>query len=130
MADTSETQAERHQKVREHSYALLEAARTEAGEKKHYDSRAIRHTMTEECRKRTGLLPYPEQLDLAECMLLGLDATCIAGTGWGKTLPFVLPLFVYPRKIVIIVSPLNSLEVDQVRSQWCCMRVISERILN
>ena len=73
--------------------------------------------MVEECRRRTEMTPYPEQLDLAECMLLGLDATCIAGTGWGKTLPFVLPLFAPAAKgkVVVIVSPLNSLEIDQVR---------------
>ncbi|KAH9902528.1 P-loop containing nucleoside triphosphate hydrolase protein [Cubamyces lactineus] len=50
--------------------------------------------MVEECRKRVGLSLRSEQLDLAECMLLGLDAASIAGTGWGKTLPFVLPLCV------------------------------------
>ena len=73
--------------------------------------------MTEECKRRTQLTPYAAQLDLAECMLLGLDATCIAGTGWGKTLPFVLPLFTPTAKssVIIIVSPLNTLEADQVR---------------
>ena len=41
----------------------------------------------------------------------------IAGTGAGKTMPFVLPLFVHnPRdKLVLIISSLNALEMDQVR---------------
>lgn len=90
--------------------------RAAAKKKNKYDSQATRQIMIEECKKRTGLTPYPEQLDLAECMLLGLDSTSIAGTGWGKTLPFALPLFVPQSrgKIIIIVSPLNSLEADQV----------------
>ncbi|EJF63990.1 hypothetical protein DICSQDRAFT_31478, partial [Dichomitus squalens LYAD-421 SS1] len=92
---------------------LLEAARADAKKTRKYDSAQARHTMLEKCKEKTGLTPYKEQLDLGECMLLGLDATCIAGTGWGKTLPFVLPLFVCPRKIVLIISPLNVLEADQ-----------------
>ncbi|PIL33822.1 hypothetical protein GSI_03528 [Ganoderma sinense ZZ0214-1] len=113
LASELEARTARHRETRERSYALLDAARAEAKTKRKYDSAAVRCTMTEMCQKKTGLTPYPEQLDLAECMLLGLDATCIAGTGWGKTLPFVLPLFVSPRKIIIIISPLNALEADQ-----------------
>ncbi|EIW55821.1 P-loop containing nucleoside triphosphate hydrolase protein [Trametes versicolor FP-101664 SS1] len=104
-----------HAEARKRSYALLEEARAAAKKKKKYDSHATRQAMIEESKKRAGLTPYPEQLDLAECMLLGLDSTTIAGTGWGKTLPFVLPLFAPQSrgKIIIIVSPLNSLEADQ-----------------
>ena len=93
----------------------------EAKKKRKYNSAAVWHTMAEMCKKKTGLTPYPEQLDLAECMLLGVDATCIAGMGWGKTLPFALPLFVLPRKIIIIISPLNALEADQVRRHSVCL---------
>ncbi|KAM5538410.1 hypothetical protein V8D89_008012 [Ganoderma adspersum] len=96
----------------ERSYELLESTCSEAKKRK-YNSTEIRRVMTEMCKKKTGLTPYPEQLDLAECMLLGLNVTCVAGTGWGKTLPFALPLFVYPRKIIVIISPLNALEADQ-----------------
>ena len=104
-----------HAEVRKQSYQLLEEARKA---RENYDSQATRLAMSEECRKRTGLTPYAEQLDLAECMLLGLDATSIAGTGWGKTLPFVLPLLLpqSKNKIIVVVSPLNALEVDQVRA--------------
>ena len=102
-----------HAAIRQRSYTLLDEARSA---RKKYNSSATCHTISEECRKRTGLMPYPEQLDLAECMLLSLDATSIAGTGWGKTLPFVLPLFApqSKNKIVVIILPLNVLEVDQV----------------
>ncbi|KAH9847960.1 P-loop containing nucleoside triphosphate hydrolase protein [Lenzites betulinus] len=107
--------AAQHAEVRRRSYLLLQNAREEAHNKRRYDSTASRIVMAEECAKRTGLLARPEQLDVAECMLLGLDAVCIAGTGWGKTLPFVLPLLVPQSrgKIVVIVSPLNALEIDQ-----------------
>ncbi|KAM5534910.1 hypothetical protein V8D89_011465, partial [Ganoderma adspersum] len=114
-ASELEARAARHRETREQSYALLDAVHAEAKQKQKYNSAEVRRTMTDMCLKKTGLTPYPEQLDLAECMLLGLDATCIAGTGWGKMLPFVLPLFVMPRKIIIIISPLNALEADQVR---------------
>ncbi|KAF9537693.1 P-loop containing nucleoside triphosphate hydrolase protein, partial [Agrocybe pediades] len=53
-------------------------------------------------------------LDIAEALLLGLDCSVIAGTGSGKTLPFVLPLLVETKKVTIIISPLNALEEDQV----------------
>ncbi|KAI9065033.1 hypothetical protein FKP32DRAFT_1549973, partial [Trametes sanguinea] len=102
-----------HGKIHERSKAILEAAREKARKARKYDFAATRETMSLECLKRTNLTPYPDQLDIAECMLLGLDATCIAGTGWGKTLPFALPLFVPEsrNKIMIVVSPLNSLEL-------------------
>ncbi len=56
--------------------------------------------MTEECIKRTRLTPRKEQLGIAECMLLGFDSTCIAGTGWGQT--FALPMFVRRRRVMIV----------------------------
>lgn len=106
-----------HSLARSRSVRLLEEARADAHEKRKYDSSATRAKITAECKARTGLSPYAEQLDLAECMLLGVDAVTIAGTGWGKTLPFVLALFVPETKgkIVVVISPLNALEADQVR---------------
>jgi ATP-dependent helicase YprA (DUF1998 family) len=60
------------------------------------------------------MVPYPWQVNVAEAILLGLDCIVIAGTSAGKTMPFIMPLFVQPHKIVVIISPLNSLEEDQV----------------
>ncbi|KAI0363574.1 P-loop containing nucleoside triphosphate hydrolase protein [Pilatotrama ljubarskyi] len=115
MVPSDNARASSHTEARKQSYTLLDEARAKAQTKKKYNSAATRQLMVEECQRRTGLTPYPEQLDLAECILLGLDTTSIAGTGWGKTLPFVLPLFVPQSrgKIIIIVSPLNALEADQ-----------------
>ena len=60
--------------------------------------------------------PYDWQLNAAELLILGLDCVVVAGTGTGKTIPFMLPLFVHDSrdKLVLIISPLNALEMDQV----------------
>jgi superfamily II DNA helicase RecQ len=51
-------------------------------------------------------------------MVLGLYCIVIACTGTGKTMLFIMPLLVDEtcRKMVIIISPLNELEQDQVHS--------------
>ncbi|OJT15549.1 ATP-dependent DNA helicase Q-like 3 [Trametes pubescens] len=117
MASTPDAPAVARSKYHDRSHTLLDAARADARKKRKYDSGVTRNNITLECIKRTQLEPYPEQLDLAECMLLGVDAVSIAGTGWGKTLPFVLPLFVPETKdrMIIIISPLNALEEDQAK---------------
>ncbi|KAG1785008.1 uncharacterized protein HD556DRAFT_1189123, partial [Suillus plorans] len=60
-----------------------------------------------------GKVPYTWQLEVSEALLLGLDCSVIAGTGTGKTMPFVLPLLAQPNKHVLIISPLDALEADQ-----------------
>ena len=107
-----------HQLAKKLSYDLLNKARADAASENEYDSLATRKLMEDECRKWTRLTPRPEQLDVAESILLGLDCTVIAPTGWGKTLPFVLPLFATENKTVIVISPLNVLEADQVSIRY------------
>lgn len=63
------------------------------------------------------------QVDMGEALHLGLDCSMIAGTGAGKTMPFVMPLFVESDKMIIIISPLNALEEDQV-----CVSSILRRV--
>jgi ATP-dependent helicase YprA (DUF1998 family) len=60
------------------------------------------------------IVPHKWQLDVAESLLLGIDCEIIAATGAGKTLPFVLPLLVRPDMMVVILSPLDALKLDQV----------------
>ncbi|KAH9918157.1 P-loop containing nucleoside triphosphate hydrolase protein [Fomitopsis serialis] len=57
------------------------------------------------------------QLDEAESLVLGLDSSYIAGTGAGKTVPYMLPLFLpeFRSKVLVVVSPLKSLQRDQTR---------------
>lgn len=93
----------------------LQKARAEALKARGYQSMATRNELRERFSKRSpGLGPYEWQVDVAKALLLGLDCSVIAGTGAGKTMPFVMPLFVETKKIVIVISPLNVLEEDQV----------------
>ena len=63
-----------------------------------------------------AITPYDWQVDLAEALTLGLDATVIAGTGSGKTLPWAMPLLLEQNhdRICLVISPLNELEADHV----------------
>ena len=97
------------------SAATLEQARKHFAEKQKYSSSATRQKLRDELSSHTnGIEAYEWQVDVSEAILLGLDCTVIAGTGAGKTMPFVMPLFVEPKKVVVIISPLNALEEDQV----------------
>jgi superfamily II DNA helicase RecQ len=60
--------------------------------------------------------PYGWQIDVSEALALGLDATVIAGTGSGKTLPWAMPLLLEENRdrICLVISPLNELEADHV----------------
>ncbi|KAI0629149.1 P-loop containing nucleoside triphosphate hydrolase protein [Trametes polyzona] len=104
-----------HDEDHKHSYAVLQAARdAAAASTRKYDSNATRKKLIEEFGARTGgKAPYDWQLDVAEALLLGVDCTVIAGTGSGKTMPFVMPTFIEREKIYFVISPLNALEKDQ-----------------
>jgi hypothetical protein len=62
----------------------------------------------------TGLEPRAWQYDVPFATMRGIDCLMIAGTREGKTLTYVMPCFVCPNVTVVIVSPLNALEIDQV----------------
>lgn len=94
---------------------LLQAAREKAKKDPKYDSQLARLKIVNEFEKQThGKRPYDWQLDVAEALLLGLDCVVTAGTGAGKTMPFIMPLLIHPKKHVIVISPLDALENDQV----------------
>ena len=59
-----------------------------------YDLEGTHQTMSQKLQNVfNGRIPYDWQLDAAEALVLGLNCVVIAGTGAGKTIPFVLPLF-------------------------------------
>ena len=98
------------------SYQNLDHARQLAQEKSGYCSARFHDNVRDEFISRTGgKEPYQWQLDAAEAFDLGLHCTILAGTGAGKTLPFIMPAFVNPRNVYIIISPLNALEEDQMK---------------
>ena len=103
------------ERERELSYRLLSDARAN---KEGYDSRTTRHALsTSVTALCPAITPYEWQIDVAEALALGLDATVIAGTGSGKTLPWALPLLLDENrdKICLVISPLNELEAEHVR---------------
>jgi len=59
--------------------------------------------------------PFVWQLEIAEAVLQGEDVIVDVGTGSGKTLCFALPLLKDETYMVLVVSPLTALMVDQVR---------------
>ena len=105
-----------HSPEQARSYQNLEAAHKLASKKHGYDSTSVCKQLKDACCIcMDGREPYKWQVDVAEAFLLGLDCLIIVGTGAGKTLPFVMPAFIEPKKTYITISPLNALEEDQVR---------------
>jgi bloom syndrome protein len=94
----------------------LEKARQTAAAKTGYNSTTTRAEVWQLFRQRFGQDPYEWQIDVTEAILLELDSVVIAGTGAGKTMPFMMPLLLQPARKVIIVSPLKVLQADQVRA--------------
>ena len=92
------------------SYRNLENARKAAPKKKNYDTHKTRVALADIFQERFGNDPYDWQLDVAEAIILGLDSIVIAGTGSGKTMPFMMPLLMDPTKKIIIISPLEVLQ--------------------
>ena len=63
-----------------------------------------------------GKAPYKWQVDVTQALILKRDVVVIASTGAGKTMPFCMPLLINDTKMkkVLIISPLNELEEEQV----------------
>ena len=103
-----------HTEQEAHAYVNLSNARQKASRRLGYNSAATRAKITRLFQERFGGDPYDWQLDVTEAILLGLDTVVIAGTGAGKTMPFVMPLLLHEKKKAIVISPLKILQADQV----------------
>ena len=90
--------------------ANLHAAQQLAMNKKDYNLEQTHEKLISIFFQRFGQVPYPWQLDVTKALLLGLDTVVIAGTGAGKTMPFMMPLLSNPKKIMLILSPLKVLQ--------------------
>jgi len=101
------------------SYGLLRTAQAEAAKSHKYNSEVTRASISQ---KFTGTFngkhTYDWQIDTCKALLLGLDAIVIAGTGASKTYLFAMPLLMDQmcHKIMIVISPLNALEYDQMHA--------------
>ncbi|GLB46004.1 putative P-loop containing nucleoside triphosphate hydrolase protein [Lyophyllum shimeji] len=102
-----------HARQRSKSYDILEKARLEAAKTKSYASDQTRLELETLFRQRFGRDPYEWQVDVTEAILLGLDCVVIAGTGAGKTMPFMMPLLLDDNKCIMVISPLKVLQEDQ-----------------
>jgi ATP-dependent helicase YprA (DUF1998 family) len=111
-----ESRQDQHEHLHNKSYKNLAKSREEAAQKEGYDSQKTRCELKRLFREQFGKDPYEWQLDVTEAIILGLDSVVIAGTGAGKTMPFMMPLLLDMHKKVIIISPLKVLQADQVRA--------------
>lgn len=64
-----------------------------------------------------GVEPFPWQMKVAAAILKGKDVIVDVGTGCGKSACFLLPLLLHDTDIVLVVSPLSALMIDQVRDR-------------
>ena len=100
------------------SYKNLESAieKASGSDTQPYNSLATRTQIRRVFQERFGSSAHEWQVDVTEAILLGLDSFVIAGTGAGKTMPFMMPLLLDPKSKCIIISPLKVLQEDQVCS--------------
>jgi ATP-dependent helicase YprA (DUF1998 family) len=105
-----------HVKRTAESQRILQQAREKARRKTNYDSARTRRDLARRFQEQYTKPPYEWQIDVSEALVLGLDAVVIAGTGAGKTMPFMMPLLLHREKFVLVISPLKILQEDQVRA--------------
>ncbi|KAJ7103240.1 P-loop containing nucleoside triphosphate hydrolase protein [Mycena belliarum] len=97
------------------SQHLLQEARDKARVKSNYDSAVTRRDLTRLFEESFKKPAYGWQLDVSEAFILGMDILVIAGTGAGKTIPFMMPLLLMREKFSLIISPLKVLQEDQAK---------------
>jgi len=66
--------------------------------------------------------PFLWQLEIAKAVLCGEDVIIDVGTGSGKTLCFSLPLMLHDTDMILTVSPLTALMIDQVSTLLVSVR--------
>jgi hypothetical protein len=72
--------------------------------------------LVQKAQEIAGITPYDWQLEASLATHLGRDVFILAGTGFGKTLPFVMNCWLDKSLIVWIVSPLNALANQQAKT--------------
>jgi len=69
----------------------------------------------EETQKASEVVLHQWQKNIYRAIIEGHDAVVSAGTGSGKSILFQAMSLLYPKGIVLVISPLKSLIDDQVR---------------
>jgi superfamily II DNA/RNA helicase len=64
----------------------------------------------------TGKQPCKWQLEAVMAQLKGDDVIVVAPTGLGKTLAFIIPLLLDPKRVIILITPLNQLAIQHAQS--------------
>lgn len=81
---------------------------------------SLKRALEFKTKERTGFFPKPAQTRMAMALALGKDVTCIAPTGFGKSMAFQMAVFAiqlrHPRKkkLNICITPIEALGEDQV----------------
>jgi ATP-dependent helicase YprA (DUF1998 family) len=73
----------------------------------------LRTLAIEKTIRITGMTPRDFQVDTAVALHKRRDVVLVAGTGFGKTLAFVMPCFLWKRNVAVILAPLNALQEEQ-----------------
>lgn len=66
--------------------------------------------------EKTTKMPYKYQVEVALALTAGRDVICIAGTGAGKSMAFILPLTLVPKTIIWNISPLNFIRNQMAKN--------------
>ncbi|RXW12159.1 hypothetical protein EST38_g13694 [Candolleomyces aberdarensis] len=100
-----------HSHAYDKSYENLQQARC-AAKDRGYDSVEDRVVIEGQFSERSGQKLYQWQRDVTEALLLGLNCVVIAGTGSGKTTPFMTVALKDEKTKIIVISPLKVLQED------------------
>ncbi|RPB18688.1 hypothetical protein L211DRAFT_753602, partial [Terfezia boudieri ATCC MYA-4762] len=65
-------------------------------------------------KARTGWDARDAQIRFTMVLLLGKDVSCVAATGFGKSLAFQIAAFLSGAKFSIVITPIEALREDQV----------------
>ncbi|KAJ7591736.1 P-loop containing nucleoside triphosphate hydrolase protein [Mycena floridula] len=102
-----------YRRIHDRSYKLLLETRKKAAAKSKYSSTQTRHQLQTLFTAKFGKPAHEWQIDAVEAIYLGLDCILAAGTGMGKTIPFMMMLLPDQKKRIAVISPLKVLQQDQ-----------------
>ncbi|KIO31919.1 hypothetical protein M407DRAFT_4811 [Tulasnella calospora MUT 4182] len=72
--------------------------------------------VTVKSQELLGKTPFEWQAHASAAILSGIDCLVVAPTGGGKSLPMILPMLLKEKGFVLILSPLNGLQISQASS--------------